>query len=440
MRGGCESPRTLCVGFIEIDNHPKSTEALMLNVRGWIGVVSAPVLLSSVGCSIGPRSMTASHHGIPPERMMSMARTFERQGHFSQAKSIYQQVIASQPNYPNARTNLDTLIAAEMGRNGNPALIGNPLQSAAPQPMLAVAPRQSVPAMPTAIRSMTSKSAASTEVAQVAQSSAPQMLTADEPQANADLVTADTTHDDLISIGSPESQIVADRDSGEMSEYFSPADQDEVAATVGLEQFLGPFHIEMVRYLKANREQFQSRLVVLASSRSASSETRTRAVFLLGTIGREAAETVPVLRQEMRGDSDGFLKVDLAEAILKILPEDEEAIRVLIGCLKDADRNLKLTAAFALRNAVSPRTAFVIDALCESLTTEDLKLRRMLFLILAEFGPAAEKVIPELEAALESDDAATREVAKASLECIAPDRRAAKSQSTIKLWELALNN
>ena len=63
-----------------------------------------------------------------------------------------------------------------------------------------------------------------------------------------------------------------------------------------------------------------------------------------------------------------------------------------------------------------------------------------LFLTLAEFGPAAGKVIPELEAALECDDAATREVAKASLDCIAPDRRTAKSPTTIKRWELALND
>ncbi len=412
----------------------------MLKVRGWIGIVSAPILLASVGCSIGPRSMTANHRGIPPERMMSMARTFERQGHLSQAKSIYLQVIAAQPNYPNAKANLDTLIAAEMRRTGNPARIATPMQSAAPQSMLAAVPRQPAPVQSTSIRSITTKPAFSTEVARVSQTSAPQTLTANEPQATADLVTADISGVDSKSIGSPESTIVADLDSGESSEFFSQSGRGEVAATDSLEQFLGPFHIEMVRYLRANREQYQSQLVALASSQSASNEIRTRAVFLLGAIGQEAAATVPVLRQEMRGNADGFLKVDLAEAILKIRPEDEEAIRVLIGCLKNDDRDLKHTAAFALRNAVSPRTAFVIDALSESLKTEDLKLRRMLFLTLAEFGPAAGKVIPELEAALESDDAATREVAKASLDCIAPDRRTAKSQTTIKRWELALND
>ena len=116
-----------------------------------------------------------------------------------------------------------------------------------------------------------------------------------------------------------------------------------------------------------------------------------------------------------------------------------DAINVLVECLREPDQNLRWVAAFALRNAVSPRTTFIIDSLKEVLATDDLKLKRMDFLTLAEFGPAAAKVVPELKAALESPDPTTREVARASLACIEPDGKTASTIRVLsRLIELAL--
>ena len=110
----------------------------MLKVRGWIGIFSAPILLASVGCSIGPRSTMAGHRMLPPERLMSMARTFERQGHLAQAKTAYLQVLAFNPDFPNAKANLDTLIATEMDRTQGGRSNSNafPNQGVVPQTLL----------------------------------------------------------------------------------------------------------------------------------------------------------------------------------------------------------------------------------------------------------------------------------------------------------------
>src|SRR5258708_3684197 len=88
----------------------------MLKATYWISVVSIPILLVSAGCSVGPKQFSTARRALPPERLMAMARTFERQGHYSQAKTAYLQILASQPDYPDARQCLDTLIANE----GNP--------------------------------------------------------------------------------------------------------------------------------------------------------------------------------------------------------------------------------------------------------------------------------------------------------------------------------
>jgi hypothetical protein len=498
---------------------------------------------------------------------MAMARTFERQGHYSQAKSAYQQVLASQPDYPEARQSLETLIANEanperLKKGAHPydqrkemlaqakalaekearemaareeerspklakrasakraksverddietsrnlaASAGAPISSdsvkvsykpdlnlnesevestpltttkpaetrssdrtnsyaqdretkgqsfvggtapkssrASAQPEISSqeirrfdeslsaangqsSPNHNAPGTELAISgdrykySAMPQSVAAREVSRetlpssaaenwdlTATSNVPELQTAPEPA----LVT-----DAELATGNPRSDSMP---------FEKPIIRQHPLAEQSLEQFFGPFHMGMVESIRANRDQFQSKLAELVSDQDADIELRSRSVFLLGSIGPAAVDVVPALRREMHYEIDEYLRIDLCEALLKIQPEDEDAINVLVESLKETDENLRWIAAFALRNAVSPRTTFVIDSLRESLNTQDLKLRRMIFLTLAEFGPAAEKAIPELEAALESTDPATREVAKASLACIAPDRKTTK--------------
>lgn len=543
----------------------------MLKATYWISVASVPILLVSAGCSLGPRPFSTARRGLPPERLMAMARTFERQGHYAQAKNAYLQVLASQPDYPDARQSLDTLIANE----GNPDRLKRAGQSDQRQMIAkakAAAERES---RELALREeeKSSKLAMSDSAARVKKSRyeatnvSPDSTTATRIGLNTNSTAQSRETDDRlsdletespslaaieptesrsskvasafgqVSDGAGNSQstdprsksltasnstlIVSSNDSSAATRSVkadnanihpadiesldlldsTPANESRIQRSVtrsadsfpvensderngrnisssvdvtdesdfrsipvisstpvaadssqaiagetdaaiqfekpfvrdqrnldsSLEPFFGPFHTGMVQDIRANRSQFQSKLTDLVADQNADCEVRSRAVFLLGSIGPAAAEALPTLRREMHYDVDEYLRVDLCEAILKIQPEDVDAITLLVDCLKETDEDLRWIAAFALRNAVSPNTTFVIESLLESLNTQDLKLRRMIFLTLAEFGPAAQKAIPVLEAALESPDPATREVAKASLACIAPDRTSAET-------------
>ncbi len=539
----------------------------MSKVRNWIGVVSAPILFASAGCSMGQRSYPTANRGLSAERMMSLAQTFERQGHLPQAKYAYFQVLAAQPGNPEAQQSLNNLIAKEtqQQRFGAPGQQPNPLMNQSTQsyaingrPVMPVQQPSAVapigPKLPTAgpavylptteiprvseipmpvpiVPSLSSlptaplvpvtllldaqppaapeQSPVVTETLLVEQSSVmtpapvaisqlpvPETLTVVESTLVVETIRIEQQPPAVISepvaptesVGSailseakvqldepqplsvsastpapaaaatPSKRIDPSLNAVETELEFLPpiksrdgalgADDKEIESALSehagidlnlvadreLHPFFGTFHAGLVEILKVHRVGLQSQLAELVVNQAMGNEIRSRAIFLLGTLGPDAIDVAPKLRRVMHDDLDMYLRVDLAEAILKIQPEDVDAINMLVICLKQPNKNLKWVAAFALRNAVSPRTTFVIDSLRQLLPTDDLKLQRMVFLTLAEFGPAAAKAIPELEAALNSPDPATREVAKASLACIiAPPRTTDEDVTTTSL-------
>ena len=170
------------------------------------------------------------------------------------------------------------------------------------------------------------------------------------------------------------------------------------------------------------RADLKPRLVLVATDEAFHLDDRTLAVFLLGTLGSEAGDAVPRLRETMRTTQDSYLQIDLAQTVLLIQPEDAEAIDVLLELLHAPDDTVQWYTAFALRNSASPRTTFVVDALLETLVSDNHRLRRMVFLTLGAFGPAAVKAVPELEAARNSPDPMTRVIAEAALATIVPGR------------------
>lgn len=189
-------------------------------------------------------------------------------------------------------------------------------------------------------------------------------------------------------------------------------------SNIALRPFFESFHPSLIVKLKAERELHQWPLVGLVADSKVDSLIRSRAAFLLGTLRRDAIETVPVLRAKLNAETDRFMQVDLAEALLKISPKDETALEVLLGCLKESDPRLQMVAAFALRNVETSRKPDVVDQLKVTLKSTDPRLQRQVLLTLAEFGNASATAIPEMETALANADSETREVARISLACI----------------------
>ena len=534
----------------------------MLKVKDWVGYVSAPILLASVGCAVNQRPFAETHRSIPPERMMAMGQAFERQGHYDQAKFAYQQVLAVQPSFPNAQQNLDTLIAKEarlrqqqgdtpntrpyqmagdsQQANGNPKRSGpvvlqqtppesvNPANfvpespsaptaaqipqvNSAPQsnPVQPEAPSQPAPqgiritpaATPDQIPTTGNPSSQSVKITPYSPPAAPLLesllsvpvsgeLTPSFASAEAEnsitlrkppspettFVTkleaktvatpitvspAVLTPSSMASKLSPEVTVASNEERSVTDEFSEVAesgrvllttaslDLDEVDDTAGFDEssstelnsdykpeidlaqiaiielkpYFGELHVGMVEKLKQQREQLEYPLAALAVDAKMPTAIRSRAIFLLGSMGSDAIAVVPVLRRAMHRDGDGYMRVELSEAILKIQPSDEDAVKVLVDCLKETDQDLRWVASLAIRNTSPQQTGFVVDHLKALLQTDDERLKRMIFLTLAEFGTASASAIPELEAALECSDQRTREVAMAALTCVAPERK-----------------
>lgn len=90
-----------------------------MSKRIWDGFYLTPWLLASTGCSTFPFVNTASTP-LPTERRLSIAQTFERQGHTDQARALYEQIAASEdPASGVAAQRLESLIAKQTRKGSN---------------------------------------------------------------------------------------------------------------------------------------------------------------------------------------------------------------------------------------------------------------------------------------------------------------------------------
>ena len=509
----------------------------MLKTRLWVALFATPVVIASAFCatpvviaSVGNFSWFGSRHELSPERMMSIAQTFERQGRITEAKELYEQILAKKPDSEEARARLTKLIAAEQGTNRKPASatvaqnkrvknsvagkapaavptqvsrvdsrpIERPSNSLGQRPTQAN-PVEYVPPSPkqtvtTVTHRESPKAAAAEQDRSSVNGGVPSRQAAHDsralpeehsfvsptkPQPNSfrgipeatpdsgdpfDLVTDSTTLESTSSdktskdeadtqdewqrpiIHSPSGVDAqsTDRRSGILSTEAmdgkfepgfsrSPAEttqsmgsqphQGGLIRSTELQTFFRVPYKRLVAIVWERRADLKPHLVLVATDEAFHLDDRTLAVFLLGTLGSEAGDTLPRLRETMRTTQDSYLQIDLAQAVLLIQPEDAEAIDVLLELLHAPDDTVQWYTAFALRHSASPRTTFVIDALLKTLVSDNHRLNRMVFLTLGAFGPTAAKAVPQLEAALDSPDPMTRVIAEASLAAIVPGRQ-----------------
>ena len=508
----------------------------MVKTRLWMALFAAPVVIASAFCatpvviaSVGNFSWFGSRHEpeLSTERMMSIARTFERQGRITEAKELYEQILARKSDSEEARARLAKLVAAERGFNRKPASatvaqnkrgknsvagkapaavptqvsrvdsrpIERPSSSLGQRPTQAN-PVEYVPPSPkqtitTAAHRESPKAAAAEQDRSSANGGVPSHLAAHDskalseehsfvssttPQPNSfrgipeatpdsgdpfDLVTDSKTLE-ATSSGKTSKDVADTQDEWQRPIIHSPSgvdapSTDRRSRILSTEVMDGKFELgfsrspaettqsmgsqpperglirstelqalfrvpyqRLVAMVWERRADLKPRLVLVATDEAFHLDDRTLAVFLLGTLGSEAGDAVPRLRETMRTTQDSYLQIDLAQAVLLIQPEDAEAIDVLLELLHAPDDTVQWYTAFALRNSASPRTTFVVDALLETLVSDNHRLRRMVFLTLGAFGPTAVKAVPELEAARNSPDPMTRVIAEAALATIVP--------------------
>jgi hypothetical protein len=139
----------------------------------------------------------------------------------------------------------------------------------------------------------------------------------------------------------------------------------------------------------------------------------------IGVSGSEARTALPALRQLLGAEPKAAVRLRVAEAILKLQPNDRAALDSLSQSLIDPNNaELRQAAAGALGGAAATSSPIAIVRLTDALDDPSPRVRIMAALSLAQFGPAAIDAVPRLEIAASKDVPRMQRAALAALASI----------------------
>jgi len=146
---------------------------------------------------------------------------------------------------------------------------------------------------------------------------------------------------------------------------------------------------------------------------------RALAAWKIGRLVAPSEEAVMALRNVVGDEENALVKVRMAEAVTKIVPDDVDAVELLIGSLSDGNWEVRWLAAGSLDVAAEgPAAMLAVAKLAEALDDEHAKVRQMAALTLGSFGFLADGAQPQLRGALDDNDLYVRQAADAALGCI----------------------
>jgi hypothetical protein len=141
------------------------------------------------------------------------------------------------------------------------------------------------------------------------------------------------------------------------------------------------------------------------------------ACYILGTMGPQARSATAKLA-DLQNDDSTAIRVHASEAMLKISPNDAQAILVLKASLASHRADERCLAAVSLGSAVGKDRQAAISSLIAALYDADAGVRCSAALALGGFGPEAKSAISALEVAASATDLETRDAATTALACI----------------------
>ena len=445
-----------------------------------IGVVLlAALLLSSVvGCAAS-RSHTVRSESRPAgsqidgadQQLLSIAQGYERRGNFAKARQLYNTVLARHPSLSAARRGLEVVAAREKSRqelrrsaiagrqNGSHrdsettlARVDNsqrPISRQQPvsQPVAAPRPQTStvviadshsiepagrssasVPAKTNRqpspdIAAVEPPSAIPTELSSADRKSSGHSRTVAPPLVVRPVASKTTAPKTAPSASLRElaGSFVLPKTRHVPQPEFDPfPDQpDDGRKTLHFEQHSNVPHTTVIEAYADNPDRAVPELARLLGDEFDSN--RSLAAYLLGQAGPAANSTLPSLRRHLKNEPNDLIRVYIAEALLRIDPDDRDGIHFLLRGLDDRRQSIRLLSACALSAAAGNKhEAEAVTALTASLYDTAADVRTMAALSLGEIGSAARAAVPNLTAVLVDEELKVREAAAAALACIAP--------------------
>jgi|GEM_PF-2107785 len=140
--------------------------------------------------------------------------------------------------------------------------------------------------------------------------------------------------------------------------------------------------------------------------------------YLLGLMGPEAMDAVPVLEVVRDTNPDLMSSLHAAEALTHIAPADRRSLATLSNALFHADGDVRWFAAVSLGSVSAPCEQEAVTVLMKALRDSDFGVQAAACLSLGGFGKHAQVAIPELENAARSRSSEVQEAAETALACL----------------------
>ena len=140
-------------------------------------------------------------------------------------------------------------------------------------------------------------------------------------------------------------------------------------------------------------------LTIVGFLESQESGLRGLTAYVLGTVGPDAEPLLPALHRGL-ADSRGQARLHLAEAVIKIDPNDQHPVDLLLGDLKSNNAKTRCQAAYALSAVGWAHANRVADGLTAVLDDSDGQVRAAAQLALARIRPST-KQTPPVSAAID---------------------------------------
>lgn len=159
------------------------------------------------------------------------------------------------------------------------------------------------------------------------------------------------------------------------------------------------------------KDVITARLVELL--KDPNSDVRRNAIEVLGGIGAETKDAVPVLIDALRSTDSGTRRA-AGVALGRIHPAPKGAVPHLLERLKDGERKVRLAAVEAL-GRIGPAAEDATRALAEMLKDSDPEMREKIVAALGQIESQARNVSPELVNLLKDSDKHVRAAAADAL-------------------------
>ena len=140
----------------------------------------------------------------------------------------------------------------------------------------------------------------------------------------------------------------------------------------------------------------------------------------LGAIGPDARESVAGLKHRIAFE-DIRTRVEIADALFRIKPDEAEPIEICIKAIKNPDREEVWIRACQVLEMMGANAAKATPDLIIALKNKDVGVRVRAAEVLGSIGPAAKEAMPLLNVLLKDEHEKARKAAQEALERIRKD-------------------